>query len=118
MALAVIATLATTAALVLNGAVPAARFPVAIVLAVGAFAPLVGVSAAFREVTGRSQGLPTACVRADMGAALRDTDRAVRGGAGWPDRALTDFAGAGDFAHALDLPEVLHEITRTIRLGL
>ena len=40
----------TTAALVLNGAVPAARFPVAIVLAVGAFAPLVGVSAAFREV--------------------------------------------------------------------
>ena len=50
VALAVIATLVTAAALVRAGAVPAARFPVAIVLAVGAFAPLIGVSSAFREV--------------------------------------------------------------------
>jgi ATP-binding cassette, subfamily C, bacterial CydC len=50
VALAVIATLVAAAALVHAGAIPAARFPVAIVLAVGAFAPLIGVSSAFREV--------------------------------------------------------------------
>ncbi len=48
--LAAIATLATAAVLKLDGSISTASYPVAIVIATGAFAPLVSVSAPFREV--------------------------------------------------------------------
>jgi len=113
VALAVIATLATTAALVLNGAVPAARFPVAIVLAVGAFAPLVGVSAAFREV-----GQVVAA--ADRVHELMATQPSVTDRVSVPPAApigsRIGFEGVR-FAYASDLPEVLHDVTLTIEPG-
>ncbi len=113
VALAVIATLAATAALVLNGAVPAARFPVAIVLAVGAFAPLVGVSAAFREV---GQVVAAADrVHELMAAQPTVTDRVLEPPAG-PIEARIRFDSV-DFAYAFDLPEVLHTVTLTIEPG-
>jgi ATP-binding cassette, subfamily C, bacterial CydC len=113
VALAVIATLATTAALVLNGAVPAARFPVAIVLAAGAFAPLVGVSAAFREV---GQVVAAADrVHELMAAQPSVIDRVLEPPAG-PIEARIGFDSVS-FAYASDLPEVLHAVTLTIEPG-
>lgn len=113
VALAAIATLATAAALVANGAVPAARFPVAIVLAVGAFAPLVGVSAAFREV---GQVVAAADrVHELMAAQPSVIDRVLEPPAG-PIASRIGFAGVR-FAYASDLPEVLHDVTLTIEPG-
>jgi len=48
--LAAVATLVTAAVLVLDGSISTASYPVAIVIATGAFAPLISISGAFREV--------------------------------------------------------------------
>jgi thiol reductant ABC exporter, CydC subunit len=50
VALAVVATFAVAAVLAVNNAIPNAALPVAIVLATGAFAPLITLSATLREV--------------------------------------------------------------------
>jgi len=48
--LAAVAALVTAAVLVLDGSISTASYPVAIVIATGAFAPLISISGAFREV--------------------------------------------------------------------
>ena len=48
--LAAVAILVTAAVLVLDGSISKASYPVAIVIATGAFAPLISVSGAFREI--------------------------------------------------------------------
>jgi ATP-binding cassette, subfamily C, bacterial CydC len=113
VALAVIATLATAAALVRTGAIPAVRFPVAIVLAVGAFAPLVGVSSAFREVGQVAAAADR--VHELMVAQPSVADRVASPPTGPVDPRI-GFLGVR-FAYADDLPEVIHDVSLMIDPG-
>jgi ATP-binding cassette subfamily C protein CydC len=113
VALAVIATLATAAVLVQNGTIPAARFPVAIVLAVGAFAPLVGVSSVFREV---GQVVAAADRVNELVVEQPSVLDRVEGPPAGPVEPRIGFEGVR-FAYADDLPEVLHDVSLSIEPG-
>jgi ABC-type multidrug transport system fused ATPase/permease subunit len=104
VALAAIAMLATAAALVLAGSMPAARFPVAIVLAIGGFAPLIAISGTFREVGQVSAAADR--IQELLAAEPSVTDLVDRPPAGPidPDVVFRDVC----FAYGPDLPEVLH----------
>jgi ATP-binding cassette, subfamily C, bacterial CydC len=113
VALALIATVATAAALVLNGAIPAVRFPVAIVLAWGAFTPLVAVSAAFREV---GQVGAAADRVIELKAAEASVTDLVRRSPAGPIEPRIRFQGVR-FAYGPDLAEVLHGVDLSIEPG-
>jgi ATP-binding cassette subfamily C protein CydC len=113
VALAAVATLAMAAYLVVSGSMDRALLPVALVLATGAFAPLISISATFREVgqvaaaADRIQELlsarPTVTDRADEPPANEIGSR-------------VSFDGVR-FAYGDDLPEVLHGVSFAIEPG-
>jgi ATP-binding cassette subfamily C protein CydC len=113
VALAAVATLATAAALVVSGSMDRATLPVALVLATGAFAPLISISATFREVgqvaaaADRIQELLSA-----RPTVADQTDRP-------PADEIVPRVGFDDvrFAYGDDLPEVLHGVSFTIEPG-
>ena len=111
--LAAVVTLVTSAALLLDGSISEASYPVAIVIATGAFAPLISVSAAFREVgpvaaaADRIQLLlaarPAVTDQVSASPATEVTPRVVFDGV-W-------------FRYGDHLPEVLHGVCFTIEPG-
>jgi thiol reductant ABC exporter CydC subunit len=113
VALAAIATLATAAALVLAGSMPAARFPVAIVLAVGGFAPLIAISGTFREVGQVSAAADRIQELLAAQPAVTDLVETPPEGPLVPRIAFEDVR----FAYGPDLPEVLHGAAFTIEPG-
>jgi ABC-type multidrug transport system fused ATPase/permease subunit len=113
VALAAIAMLATAAGLVLAGSMPAARFPVAIVLAVGGFAPLIAISGTFREVGQVSAAADRIQELLAAEPSVSDlVDEAPRGPIE-PRIAFRDVR----FAYGPDLPEVLHGASFEIAPG-
>lgn len=112
-AMATIATLAATAALVLNGSITSDRFPVAIVLAAGAFAPLISVSSVFREVG--QVGASADRIQALLAASPVVTDTVDES----PPGSLTPRVEFRDvrFGYAHDPPEVLHGVSFSIEPG-
>jgi len=113
VALAAIATVATAAALVLAGSMPPARFPVAIVLAIGGFAPLVAISGTFREV---GQVSAAADRIQELLAAEPSVTDLVDGS---PAAAVEPRIVFDDvrFSYGPDLPEVLHGASFAIEPG-
>jgi thiol reductant ABC exporter CydC subunit len=113
VAFAAVATLATAAALVLNGSMGASAFPAAIVLATGAFAPLTSISAALREIgqvaasADRIQELMVARPTVVDSVDRPPADPVV------PEVAFDDVR----FGYGDDLPEVLHGVSFSIRPG-
>jgi ABC-type multidrug transport system fused ATPase/permease subunit len=111
--LAAVTTLATAAALVTSGSIGKASFPVAVVIATGAFAPLISISATFREV-----GPVTAA--ADRIQTLLAAQPTVTDQVTAPPTGNMSFRVVFDnvrFGYGSHLPEVLHGISFTIEPG-
>jgi len=111
--LAAVATLVTAAALLLDGSISEASYPVAIVIATGAFAPLISVSAAFREVG----SVAAAAGRIQLLLAARPavTDQVAT----MPATSVTPrvvFDGVW-FRYGEHLPDVLRDVCFTIEPG-
>jgi ATP-binding cassette, subfamily C, bacterial CydC len=113
VALAAIAILASSAALVLAGSMPAARFPVALVLALGGFAPLIAISGTFREVGQVSAAADRIRELLAARPSVTDLVGSPPPGPVEPRIAFSDVR----FAYGPDLPEVLHAATFTIEPG-
>ncbi|GAC1416354.1 MAG: ABC transporter ATP-binding protein [Actinomycetota bacterium] len=117
VALASISTLATAALLVVQQVIPAADFPAALLLAAGAFAPLVSVSASFREVgqvaaaADRIQALLV-----ERPTVIDTVERAPLMAAQPAAPPAVSFAEVR-FSYGPGLPEVLHGTSFEIRPG-
>lgn len=111
--LAAVVTLATSAALLLDGSISEASYPVAIVIATGAFAPLISVSAAFREVG----SVAAAADRIQLLLAARPavTDQVAAAPATEVIPRVV-FDGVW-FRYGDQLPDVLHDVCFTIEPG-
>jgi ABC-type multidrug transport system fused ATPase/permease subunit len=112
-ALATIATLAATAALVLNGSIASDRFPVAIVLAAGAFAPLISVSSVFREVGQVSASADRIQELLAASPVVTDTVDEPPPGSLAPRVEFRDV----HFGYGPDLPDVLRGVSFSIESG-
>jgi ATP-binding cassette subfamily C protein CydC len=111
--LAGVATLVTAAVLVLGGSISEASYPVAIVIAIGAFAPLVSISATFRDVG----SVAAAADRIQVLLAVRPavTDRVTAGpSAEVTPRVVFDRIR---FRYGEHLPDVLQSVSFTIEPG-
>jgi ABC-type multidrug transport system fused ATPase/permease subunit len=111
--LAAVATLATAAALVTAGAISKASFPVAVVIATGAFAPLISISATFREIG------PVAAAADRIQALLTARPTVTDQVTAAPAASVTPPVVFGNvrFGYGDHLPEVLHSISFTIDPG-
>lgn len=112
VALAVVATFATAAALAVNGAIPTVALPVAIVLATGAFAPLISLSATLREVgqVAAASDRIHALLRVQPAVTDTVTSSPV---VTTPRIAFADVT----FSYRPDLPPALHRVSFAIEPG-
>jgi ABC-type multidrug transport system fused ATPase/permease subunit len=111
--LAAVATLVTAAVLVLDGSISTASYPVAIVIATGAFAPLISISGAFREVGPVAAAADRIQVLLAARPAVTDQVTAAPAGDLVP-RVVFDRVRFGYGEH---LPDVLHGTSFTIEPG-
>ena len=111
--LAVVATLVTAAALVTSDSISKASFPVAIVIATGAFAPLISISATFREIGPVAAAADR--IQALLAARPTVTDQVTAApAASVTPRVVFDNVRFGYAGH---LPDVLHGISFVIEPG-
>jgi ATP-binding cassette, subfamily C, bacterial CydC len=113
VAFAAVATLTTAAVLVSNGSMAASAFPTAVVLATGAFAPLIAISSTFREIG------QVAAAADRIQELLTERPTVVDTVDGPPPPPLVPEVVFDDvvFAYGPDLPDVLHGVSFTIRPG-
>jgi ATP-binding cassette, subfamily C, bacterial CydC len=107
---AMIATLGVAAVLVTNGSLPAQWFPAAVILAGGAFAPIVAVTGVAREVSQVSAAADRITELLEARPAVSDlVDRSPSG----PVEPTIEFRDVR-FRYGPDLPDVLHGVSFTI----
>lgn len=113
IAFAAVATLATAAVLVSTGSMAASAFPTAVVLATGAFAPLIAISSTFREIG------QVAAAADRIQELLTERPTVVDAVERPPEGPLVPEVVFDDvrFAYGSDLPDVLHGVSFTIHPG-
>jgi len=111
--LAAITTLVVASALVVNGSMPASALPMALVLATGAFGPLISISGTFREVGQVSAAAERVQALLDERPSVVDLVERPPSGPVAPRIEFVDVR----FAYGETLPEVLHGVSFTLEPG-